>query len=756
MNRLRHFKLLAWIIVCILFSGTASTTLGQRQARRKHRLITQRRTAAPLTAAQRRRDATFTMVWETINNQYFDSTFGGLDWNRVRAKYEPLAKQARTDAELYILLQTMLDELHQSHLSIIPPEFIPRFVKNKRRHNPAKDDGSPEAADDAQVDDGSEDDPKETEGNLELTTRMSNGIGIDLRLMDGNVVITRVAENGPAAKAGLKPGFIINKIDEIDIEQRIKAVSDAHKNSPYINLTLRQGILVYLLGGEPDSDVSIIFTDGDNQEHKAVIKRGRLEGQISRPVGNFPPMYTEFESKRIANGVGYIRFGTFSPEWMEKICGALSSMNDAPGLILDLRGNPGGIMGMSAGIGGLLSTDAGIVGTLITREGQLPVPLFPQRHPYTGPVVVLIDSLSGSSAEVLAASMQESGRATIIGEQSAGVVQGADTVKLPTGAVLEFARMGFKTAKGTALEGKGVRPDIEKKLDRPTLLKGEDCVIAEAIKRIETLKAQAVSIEPPPPPPVSKPLTSLLMSVVSSVTPKSAPPPPPPPAASTPVEPSAPQTFQSTPMAEAIMERFLKAAGGREDLKAVKTRVSRGSSAMATQGLTGKVVIYEEAPNRRSMETDTPGLGVTQLAMDGKRAWLEDPLTGLLEFKGTALKALQNYYNLYKIPDYKTHFVKMEFVGLMADDGGPVNVLVLTTHEGIREEMHFNEASGMLVYDDGASFDDYRQVGEVKLPFKISVSIAGIKLITTLDKIELNAEIKPEVFREHPSCFSQR
>ena len=84
-------------------------------------------------------------------------------------------------------------------------------------------------------------------------------------------------------------------------------------------------------------------------------------------------MYVEFETKRLAGGVGYIRFSAFVPSLMEKLCGAFRSMKDAPGIILDLRGNQGGLLGMVGGLTGLLETDPTLMGTMQMRSGRIPL-----------------------------------------------------------------------------------------------------------------------------------------------------------------------------------------------------------------------------------------------------------------------------------------------------------------------------------------------------------------------------------------------
>ncbi len=134
-------------------------------------------TAAPTTAApteEPSKDARylrdFEMVGETVNRRYFDPTFGGLDWEVVHERYEPLIAEAESDETCYRLINQMLFELEVSHLVVVPPGAWTR--------------GEPAISA-----------PGET--------------GLSVRLLDGKAVTTVVTPRSPADEAGLRPGFVI-------------------------------------------------------------------------------------------------------------------------------------------------------------------------------------------------------------------------------------------------------------------------------------------------------------------------------------------------------------------------------------------------------------------------------------------------------------------------------------------------------------------------------------------------------------------
>jgi carboxyl-terminal processing protease len=725
-------------IYLLLINPINSLAFQNRRPRVKRSSSVPARARVRKDPAQELREKTFQVVWQTVNDENFDPSFGGIDWMAVRSRYAPLVARVRTDRELYFLLRQMLSEIPQSHFAIIPPDTIPRIKPKKVRQG--KTAGSNEKDEDGEAGPGDD----ESESDNEIATQMLNGIDVDVRILGGQVVITRVAEGGPAAKAGLRPGFVIKSIDNMPLD----GIPPGIDLSPILHMRLRHTILTDYLGGEPGTDVQLVYLDADNKPQQAVIKRERLKGNLSQPVGNLPPLYTELEARRLSDKIGYIRFTAFTPPLAEKICETIRSMSDAPGIIIDLRGNPGGVMGMISGIVGLLMNRTGLIGTIRTRSGGLPIPAFPQRASYSGSLVILIDRLSVSSSEVMAAALQESGRAVVVGERSAGQVLGANILKLPTGALFEYPRAGFKTSSGVTLEGKGVTPDVEKKLDRALLLKGEDNQLEEAIRQIKTRADAAnkkeTTASPTPPSPAPVPEISVVTDAGSgrSATAKSA------------GQPSGASAFKSTPQAEMIMERYIKAVGGREAIEGLKNRASVGVCTFPFQGLTGQVTIYEQAPYKRSIEIDIPNLGVMREVFDGKRGWVQNSMMGYYEYKEPALSLLRREFDFYKITKYRELYSEIIYKGAFDSAQGRVEVLQVSYPGGYRDELHFDAKTGLLVYGEGMRLGDYRQVDGVKLPFLMTMFVAGLEIKIQLEKVSHNVEIGAEAFAEPRSCFT--
>lgn len=389
---------------------------------------------------------TFEKVWSTVNEKHFDPDFGGVDWKKVGEEYKPKAVEAKTDEEFYAVLQQMLGELNQSHFGIVPPN-----------------------------------------SQLSATSFGEGEIGIEIHLIENQAVITRVDSGSTAEKAGLKTGFTVEKIGGKTIEEILAPLNEKlakRRDTEPKKLLYRERALMLSISGKAESVVNLEVSDAQNKAQNFEIKRVAYSGEMSPPLGNFPSQQVIFESKILPDNVGYIRFNVWVMPQMEKLKKAILSMKETSGIIFDLRGNPGGIGGMSNGIAGFLFDKQSSLGTMKYRTGEMNFVIYPQKDAFRGKIVVLTDYATGSTSEVFAAGLQETGRAKVIGETTAGAVLPSLFEKLPDGALFQYAVADYKSPKKILIEGRGVIPDKEVKLTRPSLLENRDLQLETAIKEI--------------------------------------------------------------------------------------------------------------------------------------------------------------------------------------------------------------------------------------------------------------------------------
>ncbi len=384
-------------------------------------LFSQSRTASDAKLKQE----TFEKVWRIINENFYDPAFNGVDWKAMHDKYLPQSAAAAKDDEFYFVLNTMLKELKVSHTAVISPDVL------------AKMSGP-------------------------TTTT-----GLGLRIIAGELVITKTLSDSSAAKAGLKPGYVLTKVDG----DEVRSLEDALKK----------------LAGPGGSDVVVSYKGGSDEIHEAALERVLLSEADKSELTKGIKLYALFESKRLDANVGYIRFTSFIKFLTPRFTAAVESMNDAPGIIIDLRGNPGGDDNMAIKMAGMFfakETHLMIIKTRNSVNRQYKAK--PNGKPYLGPLVILVDELSGSASEEFSAAMQEIGRAYVIGKTTIGQDLDADLVKLPTGAFLLYPFGQSFTPKGIKIEGRGVIPDKEVELTRSSLLNGHDAQLEAAIDHIKS------------------------------------------------------------------------------------------------------------------------------------------------------------------------------------------------------------------------------------------------------------------------------
>ncbi len=392
----------------------------------------------------------FEHVWKTVQAKHWDPTLGGLDWQAVHDELRPRVDRARTADEARAAMSALLARLQQTHFGILPGDLYQ-----------ALDETGGSAAD----------------------------TGFDVRVIDSRALVTEVEAGSPAAERGVKPGWEIVRANGEEIAPLIRRVQEQYQASTLLDLRLTRAVLARCQG-KPGSPAHLEFVDGARRSVGLEVERALPRGKLVR-FGNLPASYVWAEWRKVRPEVAYLRFNLFmDAESLLKTFGdAVTGCRGCQGFIIDLRGNPGGIGGLAMGVAGWFIDHQGLeLGKEYLREATIKFVVFPRPEPFRGPLAILVDGCSASTAEIFAGGLKDIHRARIFGTRTAGAALPSIIERLPTGDGFQYAIANYISASGKPLEGIGVIPDAAVGPTRETLLAGKDRALDAAVEWIEQQK----------------------------------------------------------------------------------------------------------------------------------------------------------------------------------------------------------------------------------------------------------------------------
>ncbi|QUW00868.1 S41 family peptidase [Chloracidobacterium sp. MS 40/45] len=256
------------------------------------------------------------------------------------------------------------------------------------------------------------------------------GIGVSIARRHDRVYILATIENTPAARAGLRAGDAIIKVDD-------ESATD---------WTTRQ--VLEKVRGERGEPVSITV------ERLGVPKP--LTFSIVRDAVPLPSIRTAFMARP---GIGYIAlsggFNTTTEDELRRAMNELTAQG-MQSLLLDLRGNPGGLLPQAVSVADVfLRRDQKIVavrGRLGYSGEEAREYRAKNTAPFEKPVVVLIDHNSASASEIVSGALQDHDRALIVGEPSFGKGLVQRVFELPFGAGLTLTTAKYYTPSGRCIQ----------------------------------------------------------------------------------------------------------------------------------------------------------------------------------------------------------------------------------------------------------------------------------------------------------------
>jgi len=250
------------------------------------------------------------------------------------------------------------------------------------------------------------------------------GIGATINATENKLVVVEVYKGLPADKVGIKAGDEIIKIDGL-------AVSD-----------LKEGG-VQFLNGKKNTTVSLVYL------------RNKKTSEITVSRGDIKPKAVPV-SKLLPSGIGYIALARFTKTASKEVEAALKLMliDEAKGVVLDLRNNPGGLLHEAVKIVNLFVSKGQLVVSTKSNVETYNQTFETQKQPLSLeiPLVVLINQNSASASEIVAGALQDLDRAVIVGKRSFGKGLVQRPKPLPYGSQLKVTISRYYTPSGRCIQ----------------------------------------------------------------------------------------------------------------------------------------------------------------------------------------------------------------------------------------------------------------------------------------------------------------
>jgi carboxyl-terminal processing protease len=268
-----------------------------------------------------------------------------------------------------------------------------------------------------------------------------SGIGIEISMDQGRIIVVSPIEDTPAYKAGLLAGDIILEIDGESTQE----------------MTLMDA--VKLIRGEKGTTVSLLILHKDsNKPVEVAIVRGTI------PIVNV-------KTQSLEDGYLYLRLTKFQESTTKNLRDAITEYqkkHPLKGIVFDLRNNPGGLLNQAVSVSDTFLQD----GSIVYIQGRDPAnrkDFFATKSPddVKVPMVTLINAGSASASEIVAGALQDRKRSLIVGERSFGKGSVQQIIPLSDGSGIKLTTALYYTPSGRSIQAKGIDPDLRIPFEAP-------------------------------------------------------------------------------------------------------------------------------------------------------------------------------------------------------------------------------------------------------------------------------------------------
>jgi carboxyl-terminal processing protease len=277
----------------------------------------------------------------------------------------------------------------------------------------------------------------------EMKVQMSGsfaGLGIEINVEAGKLMVIAPIEDTPASRAGIKANDHIVKIDNTSTKG------------------MNSGDAVKLMRGPKGTNVTL------------TIRRDDTPQPLVFPLVRDIIRTKSVKFRTLEPGYGYVRITSFQERTGDDFCKALQALHNEnggvlKGLVLDLRNNPGGLVDQALLVANRFIGDSLRNGLIVFTKERPPAAqqninaTIGDKEPHY-PLVVLVNGGSASASEIVAGALQDHKRAVLMGTQTFGKGSIQTILPMADGSGLKLTTARYYTPSGRSIQAKGITPDI--------------------------------------------------------------------------------------------------------------------------------------------------------------------------------------------------------------------------------------------------------------------------------------------------------
>ncbi|UCC15566.1 MAG: S41 family peptidase [Gammaproteobacteria bacterium] len=292
-----------------------------------------------------------------------------------------------------------------------------------------------------------------------------SGVGLELGIAKGRIVVVAPMDGSPAEDAGFVSGDVLLSIDGVPVDS--SDLNDA----------------VTRLRGNPGTRVRVAILHGDSEDPQSVEL---VRSQI---------LVSTVHSEYIEPAIGYVRLTHFSETSgadLRREVTKLSALagGHLEGMVLDLRGNPGGVLDAAIEVSDAFLND----GLIVSADGRVPdasFKLVAEKGDILdgAPMIVLVNGGSASASEIVAGALQDNHRATVVGTATFGKGSVQTVMPLSHGRAIKLTTSRYYTPSGRSIHRRGIAPDV---VAEPAVVAGAG-TDPQLTRALDFLKTQRVA-----------------------------------------------------------------------------------------------------------------------------------------------------------------------------------------------------------------------------------------------------------------------